>query len=119
MYKPRIIEKRLFSCATCGYSAQVLGESYFDYGCHNYVATFNCRKCKVLFESVITKMECWEPPNVTHNLADEIICLNCGTDKNNVWNMETGVCPKCNGKMNYTIEGEIKVHHKAGEQKLT
>lgn len=109
--KPKQIEKRLFNCSSCGYTAQVLGESYFDYGCHDYMATFKCLKCKVLFESVITKMECWEPPNVTYNLADEIICLNCGTDKNNVWNMETGVCPKCNGEMNYTKVGETKVHH--------
>lgn len=113
MDKPEIIEKRVFSCPSCGYSAQVHGESYFDYGCYNFMATFRCRECKILFEGVISKMKCWVPPQVEYDLADEIICLYCGTEKNNVWNKETGVCPGCGSKMTYTVEGEIKVHHES------
>ena len=77
--------------------------------------TFNCLECRILFESVVTKMECWEPPLVTYNLADEIICLNCGTDKVKVWNKESGMCPKCKGEMKYKVEGKIKVNYEAGK----
>lgn len=117
--KPHIIEKRIFTCSRCGYAAQVHGEAYFDFGCYNYIATFKCRDCKVLFESVISKMECWEPPEVTYNLADEedILCLKCGTQKNYVWNKDTnGSCPKCKGHMVYEVTGQIKVHHKADQK---
>jgi hypothetical protein len=108
---PKKIEKRIFTCQQCGYSVQVLGESYFDYGCNNYIATFICRKCNTLFESVISKMECYEFPEVTYNLADEIICLSCGTNDNRVWNFESGTYPKCGNKMTHLVDGEIKVHH--------
>jgi hypothetical protein len=111
MDKPKIIEKRFFTCLKCGYRVQVFGEQYFDYGCRNYMATFSCRECKILFENVISKMECWEPLIVTHNLADEIVCLGCGTDKNNVWNKESGLCPKCEGEMGYEEGGIIKVDY--------
>ena len=110
--KPGKIEKRTFKCSSCGYSAQVHGEMYFDYGCYEFMATFRCRECRILFENIITKIECWEPPEMEYDLADEIICLYCGTEKNNVWNKETGVCPVCSSEMTYRVEGEIKIHHK-------
>lgn len=101
------IEKRTFTCLFCGYSAQVYGEMYFDYGCREFMSTFRCRECRILFENIITKMECRMPYHVEYDLADEIICLYCGTDKNNVWNKATGVCPKCEGKMTFSGEGNI------------
>jgi hypothetical protein len=112
--KPYSIEKRIFTCESCGYQVQVYGEAYFDYGCMNYMAVFKCKKCKVLFESVISKMYCYDlASGVTYDLADkeDILCLNCGTTENNVWNKESGVCPKCEGEMIYTTEGEIKVEY--------
>lgn len=60
-------------------------------------------------------MECWEPPIVIYDLADEIVCLNCGSDKVKVWNNDSGKCPKCNNEMKYIVEGKIKVNYKSGE----
>jgi DNA-directed RNA polymerase subunit RPC12/RpoP len=111
MNKPFFIEKRIFTCTSCGYKVQVNGEQYFDYGCRNYIITFQCLECKELFEGIVTEMKCWRPPVVEHDLADEIICLRCGTDKNRVWNKESGLCPKCNSKMAYEAVGVIKVDY--------
>lgn len=110
--RPDTIEKRTFTCTSCGYSGQVYGEQYFDFGTHNYVITFTCIKCKILFEGIISQMECWEMPVVTWNLTDMVTCLWCGTDKNKAWSQETGLCPKCKGKMNYTVAGIIKTNYK-------
>jgi hypothetical protein len=68
----------------------------------------------VIFESVISKIESWERSVVEYNLADEedILCLKCGTGKNNIRNKERDLCPKCNIKMNYKVDGEIKLRHK-------
>jgi len=60
MNHPKTIEKRLFTCNNCGYSAQVNGESYFDYGSQNYIGTFLCKDCEVLFESYLTKIKEWD-----------------------------------------------------------
>lgn len=109
--KPKIIERRVFKCSECGYTTQVYGEQYFDFGTYNYIITFICIECKILFEGIISKMECWEYPRITRNLADKVICLSCGKENNRVWSRETGLCPKCNGVMNFLIDGVIKVAH--------
>jgi hypothetical protein len=110
--KPNTIEKRVFICSECNYTVQVYGEQYFDFGCRNYIITFLCLECKILFEGIISEMKCWQPPFINYDLADEVICLWCGRDNNRVWNKETGVCPKCGGEMNCTIDGVIKVDYK-------
>lgn len=53
--KPTFIDKRVFTCKDCGYSVQVHGESYFDFGCYNYIGTMECLECRTLYETVITK----------------------------------------------------------------
>jgi len=109
--RPKVIDRRFFKCPQCGYISQVYGEQYFDYGTYNYIITFVCLDCKELFEGVVSKMECWEYPTVTRDLADEIICLRCGSTNNRAWSKETGSCPKCNGNLNYSVDGNIKVAH--------
>ena len=112
MNHPGTINRRVFTCKECGYSAQVYGEMYFDYGCNNYIATFFCKQCCILHESIISKMEMVNiEQGVTYNLGDEPICLKCGEKNSAVWNKETGRCPKCSGKMDNSIDGQIKVRH--------
>lgn len=104
------IEKRVFICKDCKYSVQVFGETYFDSGCHNYIATFKCPKCYILFEGLISKLaENEELNEVYFELDDDFSCLRCGDQNSNVWNKNTGNCPKCNGNMTYKVEGVIKV----------
>ena len=118
-----VIDKRIFTCEGCGYSAQVYGESYFDFGCYNYIATLACKKCKELFEMLITKM-IWDGPDefslesikkttLDFDLIDreEMICLRCGTTENHIWNYNENVCPRCKGKMKYEVTGKIKVKY--------
>lgn len=109
---PNIIEKRNYICKTCGYNSQVYGEMYYDYGCFNYVATFSCHQCQILFEGMLTKVKEWKTPSdLIYNLDDDNMCLKCGTFKNDIWNKESGKCPKCSGEMVYHTIGYIKVHH--------
>ena len=127
---PNSIENRQFTCNKCSYKVQVHGEMYFDYGCHNFIATFCCKKCNILFEGIISQRTWLKngKPDVadeillktlrgniqlTFDLAEieNIICLNCGTTENNVWNKNTGVCPKCGGEMTYSVNGEIRVNY--------
>jgi hypothetical protein len=127
-YKPESIEKRLFKCKSCGYEVQVYGETYFDYGCYNYIATFSCNNCKILFEGIISqqkfvfadtneKIKGFSPEilkediRITFDLCEKesIGCLYCGKSDYKVWNKETGVCPKCNGEMIYKVLGKISV----------
>lgn len=109
---PAFIEKRHFTCTKCGYNVQVYGEMYFDYGCYNYIGTFSCKECQILFEGMLTKIEEWDTPgDFIYDLDDDNLCLNCGTSKNIIWNKESGKCPKCSGDMSYQTTGEIKVHH--------
>jgi hypothetical protein len=78
---PKIIERRHFTCKDCGYFVQLNGEMYFDYGCYNYIATFPCKQCLTLYESVISEMEVWDmEKRVTYNLAEEPPCLNCSAN---------------------------------------
>ncbi|MBN1185874.1 MAG: hypothetical protein JXB49_26575 [Bacteroidales bacterium] len=129
MDHPKTIEKRIFTCTSCSYSAQVHGEQYFDYGCRNFIITFQCLDCKILFENVISELECrnssneiifsiesWEMPEAYRVLVDDVVCMWCGNDKIRVWNKETGNCPKCNGKMDCMIDGVIKVAYKADKR---
>ena len=116
MHTPNTIEKRIFTCEACGYSVQVYGETYFDSGCHNYMATFQCTQCKSLFESLISKL-CYNEAydDVYFELEDDFCCLSCGDQNANVWNKDTGKCPKCNEDMQYKVEGIIKVKHTSKE----
>lgn len=108
---PFYIEKRYFKCEKCAYGVQVYGESYFDYGCWNYLATFLCKECRILFESYLTRAEEWDTGgDFIYKLADEAICLKCGKANSVIWNKDQGRCPKCDSKINYTVNGKIKVH---------
>jgi hypothetical protein len=108
--RPESIEKRIFSCKSCKYSAQVYGDTYFDSGCHNYMSTFECPECKVLFEGLITQIILEKmDSNAYHDLADDFECLQCGNKKAKVWNRKTGKCPKCGGEMEYEVLGTIRV----------
>lgn len=110
---PKTIEKRHFSCRSCGYNSQVYGEMYFDFGCYNYIATFSCNHCHILFEGLISKIEEWDTKDdFIYDLEDETICLICGKSHIAIWNKESGRCPKCSNEMIYKVEGAIKVHHK-------
>jgi transcription elongation factor Elf1 len=112
MTHPQTIEKRTFSCPNCDYSAKVYGETYFDYGCHNYMATFECKNCQVLFENLISQLEMDEEEiDAIHNLADEFICLQCGKDEARLWSREKGKCPKCGSAMKYRVDGEIRLKY--------
>jgi hypothetical protein len=110
MDRPERIEKRVYSCKSCEYTAQVYGETYFDSGCHNYMATFECPECKVLFEGLITliildKMD----SDAYHDLAEDFECLRCGNKNAKVWNKSLGRCPKCHEEMSYEVTGTIRV----------
>lgn len=127
---PNTIENRHFTCNKCGYKVQVHGEMYFDYGCHNFMTTFCCKKCNILFEGIISQRT-WlrnGKPDVVDEISlktvkdnihltfdlvekEDIICLNCGTTDNDVWNKDTGVCPRCGGEMTYSVDGEIRVNY--------
>lgn len=110
MNRPDRIEKRIFKCSICDYSIQVYGEMYFDSGCHNYIATFKCKDCQILFEQLVSQINMNKDySEASHGLADSIICLRCGGSNNQVWNKTKGICPKCSGKMDYKIEGSITV----------
>jgi len=111
MDHPKTIEKRILTCTSCGYSAQVYGEQYYDYGCCDYIITFTCLECKILFENIITKKECWKIPVVKYVLAEDVVCMWCGKNKIKVWNKETGRCPKCASEMICQTDGEIKVEY--------
>lgn len=107
---PKVIEKRIFTCNSCGYNTQVYGEMYFDYGCYNFITTFSCKECQILFEGMLTQIEAWDTKgDFTYNLDDDNLCLKCGKSKNVIWNKESGKCPKCSSDMIYIIDGEIKV----------
>lgn len=110
MDRPENIEKRLFSCTQCEYSVQVYGESYFDSGCHNYMATFECPECKVLFEGLISEIQMDEYKfEAFHALAEDFYCLRCGGKNSKVWNKESGNCPRCCGEMSFEVIGSIRV----------
>lgn len=112
MVCPDKIDKRLFTCTNCEYSAQEYGETYFDSGCHNYMATFECPECNVLFEGLISQINMNEETFETHHdLAEEVKCLRCGIKDAKVWYMTTGKCPKCGGRMNYQVMGTIKIKY--------
>jgi len=107
---PTTIEKRQFICPSCKYTAHVYGEMYWDHGCHNYMATFRCYNCKVLFENLISKIKAHEIKfEAYHDLADDFTCLSCGEDNVKVWNKQQGKCPKCEGEMEYEVIGEIRI----------
>jgi hypothetical protein len=127
---PKVIEKRHFTCRKCGYNVQVHGEMYFDFGCHNYIGTFCCKRCKILYESIISQRKWLKngKPNTVNNISletlsenyqltfelakiEDIICLNCGTTESNVWNKNSGACPICGAGMTYSIDGEFKVDY--------
>jgi primosomal protein N' len=108
--RPTTIEKRHFTCSSCNYSVQVYGEMYWDHGCHNYMATFMCKDCKILFENLISKIKLKEIEfKAYHDLADDLNCMYCGEDHAKVWNINEGRCPKCGGGMKFKVVGEIKV----------
>lgn len=110
MNHPETIEKRLFTCENCGYSVQVYGESYFDHGCQNYIGTFLCKKCQILFEFCLTKIQEWDTPgDFVYNLADETMCLRCGESNSVIWNKDIDGCPKCNVIMASQVDGDIKL----------
>ena len=110
MERPDIIEKRLFNCPDCNYSAQVFGETYFDSGCHNYMATFECSDCMTLSEGLISQINMNEDTfEAHHGLANDFECLRCGNKNSKVWNKGDGKCPKCSSKMHYEVVGTIKV----------
>jgi rRNA maturation endonuclease Nob1 len=50
---------------------------------------------------------------LTFDLAkiEDIMCLNCGTIDNKVWNKNSGACPKCGGEMTHSVNGVIKVDY--------
>lgn len=108
---PLKIDKRYFSCEKCNYTVQVYGESYFDSGCQNYIGTFLCKDCNVLFESYLTKIKEWDTQgDFVYDLADETMCLRCGKVNAIVWNKGQGRCPKCNSIMSFSVDGKIKFH---------
>ncbi len=110
MERPDRIEKREYKCKSCEYTAQVYGDTYFDSGCHNYMATFECPDCKVLFEGLISQIDMDEVKfEATHGLADDFECLNCGGTNSTVWNKEDRACPKCSGKMEIAVIEQIKL----------
>ena len=109
---PDTIEKRTFTCTSCGYSAQVYGEQYFDHGCMNYVITFRCMECKIIFEYLVTEVKRYTLPEFTYDLADDTVCLWCGSSNIRVWSRDKDSCPKCGWKMDYTVDGEIFVDYK-------
>lgn len=110
MGHPTTIEKRQFTCTSCGYSAQVYGDMYWDHGCHNFMATFMCRNCKVLFENLISKIKAHEIKfEAYHDLADDFTCLQCGSQSSKVWNKEIDKCPKCKKEMKYEVIGTLKL----------
>lgn len=108
--RPDSIDKRIFTCKECNYSAQVFGETYFDSGCHNYMSTFECPECKVLSEGLITQIILEKmDSDAYHDLADDFECLRCGNNKAKVWNKANGNCPKCGGAMEDNVVGQIKL----------
>lgn len=110
MERPDTIEKRLFVCPDCTYQIQIYGDTYFDSGCHNYMATFECPDCNVLFEGLISQIDMDEVKfEATHGLADDFECLRCGNKKAKVWNKRSGKCPKCGEEMSYEVVGIIRV----------
>jgi hypothetical protein len=110
MDHPDHIDKRKYSCESCAYTAQVYGDTYFDSGCHNYMSTFECPECKVLFEGLITQIILEKmDSDAYHDLADEFECLRCGNKKAIVWNKASGKCPKCNSEMNYDVIGTVRL----------
>jgi len=107
---PSHIEKRKFICEKCGFEAFVYGEMYFDHGCHNYIATFTCRHCNNLFEHLITEMKWFDlKSSIEYDLAEGIVCMNCGSEEVRVWNKDEDKCPKCNNDMTYEIVGTIQL----------
>ncbi len=81
---------------------------YYDYGCHQYMATFECKQCKILFEDLITKIIDFDKNDeIIHDLCDVPTCLRCETKKNKIWNKNTGKCPKCGGDMKFNVESDI------------
>lgn len=107
---PVTIEKRYFKCEKCGYGVQVYGESYFDYSSWNYLGTYSCKDCDILFESFITKIEDWQTEgDFKYGLEDDVICWWCGNSRIRIWNLNTGRCPKCSDQMTFQVVGQIKV----------
>jgi len=49
---------------------------YFDHGCQNYFATFLCKECQILFESLLTKVEDWDTGgNFVYNLDYDTVAV--------------------------------------------
>ena len=101
---PTHIEKRKFICKNCGLEANVYGEMYFYHGCRNYIATFTCKQCNNLFEHLISEMK-WPDVKspIEYDLAEDIVCMNCGSAEVRVWNMSEDKSPKCKNDITYEV----------------
>jgi DNA-directed RNA polymerase subunit RPC12/RpoP len=108
---PKSIDRRIYTCKNCSYQAQVYGESYFDHGSQNYIGTYLCKDCKVLFESYLTKIKEWDTEgDFVYDLADETMCLRCGRVNSIGWNKDQGRCPKCDSVISFSVNGKININ---------
>ena len=89
-------EYRTFECCNCSYKADVVGFAHTDiYGTFE---TISCNNCKILID---TK---------TEELIDNVdtllffnpitpVCSLCNEANNELWDIQTANCPKCDSKM--------------------
>lgn len=102
-----------YKCNKCSY--KVLTSGKLDYGMLAVVDTYVCNACRAIVDVFIgengktfTKEEIVLKKIKSENDLDFYKCPECSSDTNLLkWNIRKRPCPKCDGKMDKDINGEI------------
>ncbi len=92
--------KKKYRCEQCGYETDVYeGRGLF----RQHITAVSCPECKTIQQLVVGGIIA----DVAPSFGSEVgrLCLNCGSDKIQLWDMHT--CPKCRGTMSFTGEKEF------------
>lgn len=101
-----------FRCDKCGY--EVMSSGGHDYGMLAVVDTYICKSCKKIVDVTVgeygvtyTKKDILTKKNKETDL-EFYICPECEVETHLVkWNKSKRPCPKCEGKMEKDVHGEI------------
>lgn len=92
---------RTFKCSNCSYSADVVGFKQSDF--NGTYETINCKNCKILIDSLTEESICIDSIKSIYLLNPvSPVCYVCNESNNELWDIQTAKCPKCNCKMKIT-----------------
>ncbi len=94
-------EYRTYKCTSCSYSADVVGFKQTDF--NGSYETVNCKKCKILIDCLTEEPIAIDEFEGIYLLSPILpVCLVCNESDNEIWDVQTSKCPKCNSKMELT-----------------